>query len=198
MEHSSNLVVFCHIPSPMSTWTWLYSDLYFFIGFRCGSKILSQSIIQDQKSPTNYQWSNLHNRKPWFRKVTHSVEERMEHSTSSVCVNLIRLILPNANEIPETPTRPQVKICALQQQDVISLCSRHITVLLLAVVFINSQHWLLVLNLFIFFVFSENRSNILLMVVFIRGALMKIHSTTITSSLSDQFQSWAKVSLRII
>ena len=62
-----------------------FSDPYFFIGFNCGSKILSQSIIQDQRSPTNYQWSNLHNQKPWFRKFTHSVEERMEHSTPSVC-----------------------------------------------------------------------------------------------------------------
>ena len=41
---------------------------------------------------------------------------------------------------PKSPTRPEVKICALQQQDVISLCSRQITVLLLAVVFINSRH----------------------------------------------------------
>ena len=144
MEHSSNLVVFCHTPSSMLTWSWLdSSDLYFFIRFNCGSKILLKSLILDQRSPTNYQWSNLQNPKPWFRKVTHYVEERMEHSTPSVfeCEKVLFCQTPTRSQ--KRQRDPQVKICALQQQDVISLCSRQITVLLLAVVFINSQHWLL-------------------------------------------------------
>ena len=199
MEHSSNLVVFCHTPSSMLTWSWLdSSDLYFFIRFNCGSKILLKSLILDQRSPTNYQWSNLQNPKPRFRKVTHCW--RKDGTLDTTCVN-VKMILfcqtPTRSQKrqrdPKSPTRPEVKICALQQQDVISLCSRQITVLLLAVVFINSRHWLLVLNLFIFFCLFRKQIHPLIEGWVHRGALMKIHS-----SLSDQLQSLAKVSLRFM
>ena len=113
MEHSSNLVVFCHTPSSMLTWSWLdSSDLYFFIRFNCGSKILLKSLILDQRSPTNYQWSNLQNPKPWFRKVTHCW--RKDGTLDTTCVNAKRFYFAkhqrdpkNANEIPNRQRDPK-------------------------------------------------------------------------------------------
>ena len=141
---TSKLVVFCHTLSPMSAGSWLLWSLFL---YRIHLWFKDSITNHNHRSKISYQLLMIE-----FTQSKTLIPESYtlcwinDGTLDNKCLWMWKGFIS-----PKTATRPQVKICALQQQDVISLCSRQITVLLLAVVFINSQPWLLVLNIFIFF-----------------------------------------------